>query len=151
MVAPIILKGQLFWTVTAAVGRSAPNKQEDVDFVQFGFHAMADNPKSRVDAELKATIKAIKTGTACLGREDDPLVRSIVMLETKNKRLLDGIVSVVKGDTGSYSDRTGKHHFLCIVLCNNLIDMSPDIYPRLDMYKTCPPGLKTAVKRAINF
>ncbi len=152
MVSPVIVKKptglKVFWTVDADVGLSSPNRPEDVQLVQLGYAAMLANPRAAKTPEERSVYAKVVPGSACSGRADDPLVQAIVLHQKLRGGTQDGHVSKFTASTVGYVDATGSHSHMLLALVNNLSDMIPNDYPRLDKHPSCPGLLKTAVVKA---
>jgi hypothetical protein len=135
---------RFIWNLTANVGPAQPNKLEDVHFVQLSYYAMANNAKNPPRPELRAIYAAVKPGAAFTGREDDPLIRAIRAHQKARGGMQDGRISVMRGNFYHMSD--GPHTFMVTALNNNLVDMMPDDYPRLDKHPICPQAVRDAVR-----
>ncbi|MCP4561304.1 MAG: hypothetical protein GY873_18790 [Bosea sp.] len=132
---------RIFWNLTANVGVRSPNQREDVQFVQFGYFAMANSSKNQ-NSQLKAVFAAVQIGAEYSGQEDDPLTRAIRAHQKERGGVQDGHVSVMRSILYS-----GTTSFMAIALNNNLLDLIPDYYPRLDRHPKCPPRVREAVLR----
>lgn len=136
--------GRHAWNIDAHVGLRAPNNRADVDLVQLAYLAMSQNPKLNLGAEQRDALAQLKVGQPCTGAADDPLVR-IIQIHQKNRGgTQDGKVSPIATQSGVYQDK-GAHLYMMVVLNNNLLDMIPFGYPRIDQHKDCPPTLKKAI------
>lgn len=150
MVKPIIAgssgKQVYFLNIDANVGVASPNKAEDVQLVQFGFHAMA-NAASGVgfSAADKAIFAAVVPGAPYSGAPNDPLTVAIKRHQAIRGGTQDGHVSVMTGNL-TYVDSTGPHSFQLAALINNIRDFTKPIYPRIDKHAKCPPLLAAKVK-----
>lgn len=137
---------RFIWNLTANVGIGSPNRREDVQLVQFGYFAAANNAKNPPRPDLKAIYAAVKPGGDFTGREDDPLIRAIRAHQKVRGGPQDGHVSVMTGG-GIYASGDGPHTFIIVALNNNLVDLVPDGFPRLDQHAACPPDVRDAVRR----
>lgn len=146
MVSPILIKKavgmRFYWNIDGNVGLNSPNKNDDVQLVQFGYSLMA---KTEMNPAFKAALAAVKVGTPCTGREDDPLVRAIRAHEVVHGGAQDGRVSVIPSSAGVYTDAGGRHAFLLISIVNNMFDAQPNDFPRIDKHPSCPALLKAAI------
>lgn len=138
-------KKRLIWNLTANVGIGQPNQREDVQLVQFGYFAMANNTKNPPKPDLKAIYAAVRPGSEFTGREEDPLMRAIRAHQRSRGGAQDGRVSVMRGL--SYQGADGPHSFIVLVMNNNFADLMPDDFPRLDKHLGCPQSVREAVRR----
>ena len=150
MVSPVILKSKnssrLLLTVDADVGLHSPNRQADVELVQFGYVFRLKDPTTRKSADEIAAAKLIRPGSPCTGRADDPLVRAIVAHQKGRGGTQDGHVSPFSETHTQYSAADGPHLQMGIALSNCIRD-NFDLYPRLDLSTdpACPPSLKSVM------
>ena len=133
---------RFFWNLSANVGGRSPNQREDVQFVQFGYFAFANNAKFPPPPALRTIFGAVKPGAEYTGKEDDPLTLAIRAHEKARGGPQDGRVSAMT--SLSYD---GIRTFILVALNNNLVDLVPDDFPRLDQHKACPSRVKEAVLR----
>lgn len=149
MVSPTMISmsdgPKFWWNVDAKVGFGSPNRQEDVELVQFGYTFLAKSPLAT--PELKAAIAAVRLGSACTGRDDDPLVRAIRLHEKVRGTSTDGYVSVMPGSTFNYTYQGHAKSYLIATLVINIAQATPMVYPRIDLAPGCPSTLKTAVAK----
>ena len=124
-----------FWNISANVGLASPNRADDVQLVQFGYYATLINPKSGINAEQREAYGKIVLGQPCNGSASDPLVAAIQAHQKTRGGAQDGHVSPIMG--GSSYDG-GKHTFIMIALNNNMSDVMPDTFPRVDRHSKCP-------------
>ncbi len=152
MVSPMVFKDGVNtlvkWSVTAKVGLHSPNLRDDVDFVQMGYQHMARHPavKPLLKPDLEAALAKIKLGDNCTGQEDDPLVICIRLHEKYRGGTQDGFVSPVHHGEFSYIDKTGAHAKITLMLSDNLAQLNPEIFPRLDKINGCPATLAAKVR-----
>jgi hypothetical protein len=133
---------RFFWNLSANVGVRSANQRDDVQLVQFGYFAFANNSKFPPPPALKDIFGAVKPGAEYSGKEDDPLTRAIRAHEKARGGPQDGHVSAMK--SLSYD---GIHSYILVALNNNLVDLLPDDFPRLDRHNACPSRVKEAVLR----
>lgn len=148
----ILLVGgsQFMWNLSANVGLSSPNNQDDVEFVQLALTQMARRGSFDSAPAVKTACGRIVLGQSCTGRRGDGLVDAIIELQRAAKRgVQDGHVSVINNPSGTYTERGITAAFLMAFLNNNLSDLVPDKYPRLDGIPECPQNLKVSVKRLL--
>lgn len=154
MVCPFILpkpgNPSFAWNLDANVGLNAPNREDDVQFVQLAYHAMLRNPNLTLSPEQKAVYGRIRPGDRCSGREDDPLVIAIRTHEKAHGGTQDGHVSKLSS-SAIYADANGRYTGLMVSLNNNLyLQIERGRWPRIETHPACPPALRTAVTRASN-
>ncbi len=148
--ARLILMGGVIcnWNIDANVGLASANRQDDVELVQLGFIAMLKNGNLNGNDGAKGAASAIVLGAPCSGRRGDVLVDTIIAFQQPRGSIRDGHVSVMKQGDGTYADRVGRFSFVMATLNNNLFDLLPNLYPRLDLFPGCPPRLKATAKTA---
>ncbi|MDR6873384.1 hypothetical protein J2Y55_004408 [Bosea sp. BE125] len=137
--------GTPIWNISANVGLASPNQADDVQLVQFGYYATLINPNTKLTAEQQDLYSKIVLGQPCNGTASDPLVAAIRAHQKVRGGPQDGHVSPIKGGT-SYDG--GKHTFMMLALNNNMSDVAPDVFPRIDKHPKCPPLVAAFVKRA---
>lgn len=120
--------GVFFWNVDAAVGLNAVNNFDDVLFVQWCLYKMAEWPAR--PEKLRAGLRGVLVNGECSGREGDPLITRIRLLQAEQGLAPDGRVSPARG--GTYNKRGTKHTFLVHYLNAVLRNLYPNQYPRLD-------------------
>lgn len=149
MVTPIIAKSGgksvFYFNIDGNVGTNSTNKPEDVQLVQFGYHAMS-LAKDISPAE-KAIYAKVVPGAAYSGGATDPLTVAIKTHQAARGGTQDGHVSVMTGNL-MYADGSGAHTFMLTGLINHIRDLTKGNYPRLDKHTKCPALLATAVLRA---
>jgi len=147
MVSPILIKKpkgmRFYWNVDANVGANSPNKDEDVHLVQFGYLLMSK--AASTPPNLRSVYALVKPGTACTGREDDPLVKAIRAQQASRGGTQDGHVSVIPTSTGVYQDASGSHTYMLVAIVNNMFDAMPQDFPRIDKHASCPGALKAVI------
>jgi hypothetical protein len=139
---------RFFYNIEAKVGVRSPNRELDVQLVQFGYFAMLRSPKNAttLSAAERDTFSKIVLGTACNGTENDPLVRAIRAHEASRGGTQDGFVSELKPGHISYKDTKGPHTLVLVPLNNSMRDIMGGRYPRIDLHDSCPKKLKDFVK-----
>jgi hypothetical protein len=142
--APFQTDDIFFFNLTANVGVNSPNKSEDVQLVQFGYLALAQNRLSSVPAELITAASAVVPGAPYSGGPNDPLTLAIKTDERTRGGTQDGHISVIHGNV-SYD---GSHIFLLARLVNNISLFAETVFPRIDKHPRCPPQLAAAVRRS---
>lgn len=146
MVCPTVLKGtrgpRFFFNLDGKVGPRCPNRLDDVQLVQFGYYAMARSVNALPDEQ--PVFMRVTPGAMYTGAPDDPLTLAIKLHQAHRGGTQDGCVSALHlGQAPSYD---GAHSFMLIPLQNNIRDMMPADYPRLDKHSACPPALRAAVQ-----
>jgi hypothetical protein len=145
MVQPILINGPgktyFYWNIDANVGARSPNREDDVQLVQMGFLGVAKSPHP-YPPDVRSAAAAVTLGSACTGRDDDPLVRAIRAYQKLQGGVQDGHVSRVATATGSYA---GGQSYNLIGLVNQIYHLIPNDFPRLDKYPGCPPALQVSV------
>lgn len=136
--------GRHAWNIGSHVGLGAPNKPEDVELVQFAYLMMSRNRRAVIPPALTEAPTGLRVGQRCEGTPDDPLVRIIRVHQQHRGGTQDGRVSPIKTTSGFYQEQ-GQHGYMLVVLNNNLLALTPFIYPRLDQHPECPGNLKKAI------
>ena len=134
----------VFFNVDGVVGATpAQNNREDVLFVQFCFHVIANNPISTTSPAVLAAAKQVQlTGTV-----DSATITAIRVIQQNsgNKNsVVDGRVSPAKG-TYTYGAAT----WTIAHLNNSLQERHVDIWPRIDKIPGCPGELVQMVMRTV--
>ena len=147
-IAPVPSGKRFFYNIDAKVGVRAPNRELDVQLVQFGYFAMLRSPKNAnaLSTAERDTFSKIVLGTACNGTENDPLVRAIRAHEASRGGTQDGLVSELKPGHIGYTDTKGPHSLVLVPLNNSMRDVMGGRYPRIDLHDACPAKLKNFVK-----
>ena len=133
------------FTVSDRVGPRCKNSDEDVELVQFGYFAAASNVQTK--PALRPIFADVEPGAKYVGALDDPLTIAIVAHQRDRGGTQDGVISVASTANERYRVGGGFVTFQVIALTNNLFDLAPLDYPRLDKHPSCPPKLKAAVIR----
>jgi hypothetical protein len=136
---------RLFWNLTADVGPGQPNKRDDVEFVRFGYFLMKDNPKA-ISGPL-ATLKPILQKVTPTGDFDDALAEAIRTHQRLRGGTQDGRVSVAKSSNFNRGQYDGQHTWMVFPLNNTMIDMAPNIYPRIDLHLQSGPAVSETVRK----
>lgn len=96
MAVPVVVRnGTLFfWNLSANVGRTSPNRPDDVQLVQLGYACAAKDPA--VDAKMRPIFAAVVPGAPYTGLPNDPLTIAIIA-DQKDRRgnTQDGHISVL--------------------------------------------------------
>jgi hypothetical protein len=137
--------GGLFWNLSADVGPGQPNMPDDVELVRFGYIMLRDNPKATSGpfVALKAACQPI-TPT---GAFDDALAAAIRIHQSLRGGTQDGRVSVARDNNFNKGAYDGKHIWMVFPLNNSMIDMAPDIYPRIDLHLRSGPAVTATVRK----
>ncbi|BDC53010.1 hypothetical protein F183_A53250 [Bryobacterales bacterium F-183] len=138
---------RFFWNLDGNVGPGCPNKIEDVQLVQLGFHCKANNPKYPITPASKAIYSAVVPGAPYTGGYNDPLSIAIRQFQKERGGPQDGRVSVISG-SGMISDKLG---FMMVALNNNISDCITNNWPFIDRHSQCPGALKAVVGRSFVF
>lgn len=130
-----------WWNLDANVGVRSPNRDDDVQLVQFGYFCMLNNPKnaSVLTAAERAAFQSVKIGASFSGQEDDPLVVAIRAHQKSRGGAQDGHVSVAPPGQVRYD---GVHSFMLNALVRSIADMTKDYFPRIDKHPACQPATK---------
>lgn len=134
-----------FWNIDANVGIGSPNRPDDVQLVQLGYHCMSKGSDPRITPQLKVIFAAVVPGAPYGGSLQDPLSIAIRAHERSRGGTQDGHVSVIKSATGSYS---ASSTYMLTALDVQIRQQIPNDYPRLDKHPMCPPALRSAVVKA---
>ena len=145
VIAVAEVKGQAFrWNLSSSVGSGQINRLDDVELVRFGYNCLKQNKKFPPSAALLPALRAMKT----FGEFDQDLADVIVAHQKDRGGTQDGIVSVANVTFTSTNrelyDR--KHSWIIIALCNNMIDVAGDVYPRVDKHPESGPEISRSVK-----
>jgi hypothetical protein len=132
---PVIVKSQagrnaFYWNVDSPVGLHAANLTSDVLFVQWCFYKLSKWEK--LPAAARAEYGKTGVNGFCTGREDDPLVHSIKVLQKEQNLMVDGRVSLPNA-SDVYTYHGEKHRFVIFYLNAVLRQLHPDQYPRIDL------------------
>jgi hypothetical protein len=135
----------LFWNLSMDVGPGQPNKPDDVEFVRFGYFLMKDNPKAMTGqfVSLKPTLQKV-TPT---GPFDNALAEAIRGHQRLRGGTQDGKISVAKANNFNRGIYDGQHTWMAFPLNNTMIDMAPNIYPRIDLHLQSGPAVTETVRK----
>ncbi|CAN5183262.1 hypothetical protein BH11PSE4_BH11PSE4_26840 [soil metagenome] len=147
MVVAVALEGgrAFRWNLSANVGPGQPNLGDDVDFVRFGYFCMKINPVSRKSPELQAALNKLRPA----GGYDTDLAEVIRIHQKDRGGKQDGIVSVERATNANRETYDGAHVWIVAVLNNNMLDVTNDVYPRIDKHPSSGVMLMAAVKRVM--
>ena len=139
-VPAVVRNGTLFfWNLSANVGRSSPNKIDDVQLVQLGYACAAKDPS--VDPKMRAIFALVVPGAPYSGLPNDPLTIAIVADQKDRGGTQDGHISVLTNLAGGTYD--GSHAFIIVGLNFSMRAAIPEAFPRIDKHPQCPPQLRT--------
>jgi hypothetical protein len=132
------------WNIDCSVGRGGQNSlRTDVRFIQWYYQVASTQPETPPDR--RAAYSAVKVSGECTGRDDDPLVRAILMHQRAiGHPIVDGRVSVARAGI-----KIGDTAFFVLRLGARLARMFPDVYPRLDLVTGCPPDVAAEMKKIV--
>ncbi|HOB02173.1 MAG TPA: hypothetical protein PLJ16_03130 [Casimicrobium huifangae] len=141
MAVPVVVRnGTLFfWNLSANVGRTSPNRPDDVQLVQLGYACAAKDPA--VDAKMRPIFAAVVPGAPYTGLPNDPLTIAIIA-DQKDRRgsTQDGHISVLTNFAGGTYGQ--DHPFIIVGLNFSIRGALPETFPRIDKHPLCPPQLK---------
>jgi hypothetical protein len=141
--------GPLFmWNLSISVGKLAQNSDATVvSYIQWYYTLAAEHPDT--PTERKQVYRNVRVTGSCSGRDDDPLVQSILIHQRDlNHPIVDGRINPAPGFSGDV--RIGNDKALFVVrLGARLATMFPQRWPRLDMMPRCPENVARAVQEAI--
>lgn len=146
MARGFMLTGGVFcFNVDAHVGPGCPNKQDDVQLVQYAYYCTAQlpPPAGATPADM-AIFKSVVPGAPYNGGPNDPLTLAIRAHQRIRGGVQDGKVSPCNSPSGSYGDKT----WLILGLCGRIRAKYPDIWPRIDRCPNCPPALASVCRNA---
>jgi len=147
MVLPLTLKQgskqRFSFNLEGNVGPNSPNKMDDVQLVQFAYLAKAQAADTK--PALKAIFQKVVPGAAYTGGANDPLTLAIKAHQADRGGTQDGHVSKMP-PSGTILAYDAVHSFMLITLVNNIFDMMPNDFPRLDHHPQCPAALREAMK-----
>jgi hypothetical protein len=135
----------LFWNLSSDVGPGQPNKTDDVEFVRFGYFLMKDNPKAMTGQFV--TLKPILQKVTPTGPFDNPLAEAILAHQRLRGGTQDGRVSVAKANNFNRGQYDGQHIWMVFPLNNTMIDMAPNIFPRIDLHPQSGPAVTATVRK----
>lgn len=132
------------WNLECSVGKRGQNSlRADVSFIQWYYTVAAANV--RTPADRKAIYSRVSVTGVCRGTDDDPLVQAIMAHQSAlSHPLIDGKISVATGN-----GFVGAKAFFILRLGARLADMTPKVWPRLDLVPGCPMEVVEAVRKAI--
>jgi hypothetical protein len=139
-----------YFNLTAPVGRGYPKAPvEDVSLVQFIFvvGARGQNP-------VPPDLLPLWSNVAVTGRMNDATLAAIDAWQTFRRKKFgatveaDGIVSVVRTETGLYGPGKGMSYDI-VHLNFMMLFATASIWPRIDKDARCPPVLGEAIRKAL--
>src|SRR4051794_34359558 len=107
----------LIFNLRANVGPACVNNKDEIELVQFGFFAAAQN--GGFTPELSAAFARVVPGASYAGAADDPLTLAIRDYQRYLGGPQDGHVSVMRGPVPIYAP---NHPFMLAFLLNNIRD-----------------------------
>jgi len=147
IVLPFGDSDRFFFNIKGNVGPDSPNNLVDVQLVQFGYFAIAQNRLPNNEPELITAAGAVVIGAPYSGAPNDPLTDAIRVDQRVSGGTQDGHVSAIHSVDGSgLYDNT--HFFLLVRLVNHIRLFVRDSWPRIDKYPRCPPALAASVKES---
>lgn len=147
MVAPLIINGAFYWNLDAPVGRRQPNREGDVELVRFGYLAMKLNPRtgSRISQSFQSALARMRT----LGPYGEDLQAVIDEHQRHKGGTQDGIVSVAKPNAVMDTMYTMQNSWIILILTNNMRELMPDEFPRIDKHLQSGAAVSSEVKIAM--
>jgi hypothetical protein len=135
----------LFWNLSSNVGPGQPNKADDVEFVRFAYFLMKDNPKAMTGEFV--TLKPILQKVTTTGAFDNNLADAIRAHQRLRGGTQDGMISVAKTNNFNRGLYDKQHSWMVFPLNNTMIDMAPEIYPRIDLHAQSGPAVTQTVRK----
>ena len=135
----------LFWNLSMDVGQGQPNQADDVEFVRFAYFLMKDNPKAMV-GEFATQLKPVLQKVTPTGAFDTALADAIRTHQRLRGGTQDGKVSVAKATNFNRGVYDKQHTWMVFPLNNTMIDMAPNIYPRIDLHPQSGPAVTQVVR-----
>ena len=136
----------LFWNLSKDVGQGQPNQADDVEFVRFAYFLMKDNPKAMV-GEFATQLKPVLQKVTPTGAFDTALADAIRTHQRLRGGTQDGKVSVAKATNFNRGVYDKQHTWMVFPLNNTMIDMAPNIYPRIDLHPQSGPAVTQVVRK----
>jgi len=132
------------WNLDCSVGKSAQNSiVADVSFLQWYYTLAVTFPET--PADRAAIYKTVSITGTCTGRDDDPLVKSIVAQQRGlNHPVIDGKASVAPA-----GGRIGETAYFILRVNARFATQFPKQWPRLDLIRNCPVTVAQAVLQSI--
>lgn len=137
--------GGLFWNVSSDVGPGQPNKPDDVELVRFAYFLMKDNPKAISGAFV--ALKPVLQKVTPTGAFDNNLLDAIRTHQRLRGGTQDGKVSVARDNRFNKGQYDGQHSWMVFPLNNSMIDMAPNLYPRIDLHPQSGPAVTATVRK----
>lgn len=122
-----------------------PNKPDDLELVRFGYFLMKDNPKAT--SGPFAALKPFLQKVAPTGAFDNALADAIRTHQRLRGGTQDGKVSVAKDNRFNRGRYDGVHSWIVFPLNNSMLDMAPNLYPRIDLHPQSGPAVTAAVRK----
>jgi hypothetical protein len=136
----------LFWNLSKDVGQGQPNQADDVEFVRFAYFLMKDNPKAMV-GEFATQLKPVLQKVTPTGAFDTALADAIRTHQRLRGGTQDGKISVAKATNFNRGIYDKQHTWMVFPLNNTMIDMAPNIYPRIDLHPLSGPAVTEVVRK----
>lgn len=138
-----------FFNLQGNVGRSSPNRLDDVQLVQLGIRASAADDTTSLDPDTRSLLRSLAWGPPCSGAESDPLVIAIRRFQDAvNALTKDGHVSVVRTTTGNVAGSVRFFHL--VNLQASIIRIHKGKWPLINTIEGCPSPLKEVVSATMS-
>ena len=143
-----MIGGKFGWSVSSHVGPNCPNNPEDVQLVQLGYYCAARTPigVAKFTPQEVAILSSVVPGAPYNGSLSDPLTLSIKAHQRVHGGTQDGRISPITGESGWYGGAT----YLMLTLCGRMMELRPEIYPRLDKFPNCPTLIVALCRKLFN-
>lgn len=149
VIAVVEFQGTLFrWNLSSNVGPRQPNALDDVELVRFGYICLKQNLRFPADPSLRPSLNKLRP----FGPFDEDLAEVISAHQKARGGTQDGIVSVARitGVGASKNELYDRRNtWIIISLNNNMLDITDDIYPRIDKHPQSGPTLSLKVKQIL--
>ena len=134
----------LFFNVDEGVGKRRPNRTEDVLLVQFLIKAVIQKVPQGADVTMIERMSKVPVNGLC----DDATIDGILAVQEALKKrnpgvVVDGVISRARG----YSYGAAK--WTIVWLNQGLRNDFPNIWPRLQDIRICPPALKSKLAKIL--
>ncbi len=133
--------GRVFLNINNHVGFGRPNRLDDVELVRFGYFATraSSHPSGAEVRQALAGPLAAVSPAGPFGPDLDAMIRAHQKFRGGTQ---DGCVSPIHGSTADYGPIT----FMLVGLNNNMCDLMPGIYPRIDQSPQSGAAVSQAVR-----
>jgi hypothetical protein len=147
VVAVVEFQGTLFrWNLSSNVGPGQQNALDDVELVRFGYICMKQNAKFPAPPSLQTALLNMLP----FGPFGQDLADVISVHQQLRGGTQDGIVSVAKVSGASKSELYDRRTtWIILALNNNMLDITDDIYPRIDKHLQSGPTVSLKVKQIL--